>query len=450
MDCRRVAALLLAALLPAVAAAAPPPVLPPLPFFAARDPLPEELLDDKLEGRYFTGFPAIGYDAATKFNYGVALQLYDDGPADSPFFRYTPYRRKLDILAVTSTGGFSQVTADYDRPYVADTPWRLSLHAEIINDKLHKYFGVGEAGRGPLTYPGSDLAYGTYDDYRKALEQVVDGQTWSRYDVYQRASYGGYVNLEYNLLGGRLRPLLGLEVRHVRVEDYTGQYEDNGVQNETRLRQDFLAGAIRGFDGGWDNGVRFGLTWDTRDFEPDPRTGTMLQLTGRYVPTVFGSDFAYLQTAASARVYRTVIGGVRPLVVAGRFLYSAQFGSVPVYALSNVPMTDGDRAGLGGWETLRGYPDNRYIGKAAMLANGELRWMFGETTVWQQHLAFTAAPFVDVGRSFDSVADTTLQGWKLSAGAGFRLAWNLSTVLSFDLGASGEGTFFSMEIGSQF
>ena len=91
---------------PLVGAADSPPVLPPLEFFNRKVPLPEQLLDDKREGHYLTGFPALGFDDATKFNYGVALQFYDNGPKDSPFFRYTPYRRKVAIQAIDTTGGF--------------------------------------------------------------------------------------------------------------------------------------------------------------------------------------------------------------------------------------------------------------------------------------------------------------------------------------------------------
>jgi hypothetical protein len=44
--------------------------------------------------------------------------------------------------------------------------------------------------------------------------------------------------------------------------------------------------------------------------------------------------------------------------------------------------------------------------------NGELRWSFGETTLWGQHLRFMLVPFIDTGRVFDSVRDTTLKDWK--------------------------------------
>jgi outer membrane translocation and assembly module TamA len=59
-------------------------------------------------------------------------------------------------------------------------------------------------------------------------------------------------------------------------------------------------------------------------------------------------------------------------------------------------------------------------------------------------------PFVDTGRVFNSVSDTTFSDWKLDGGIGFRLAWNLSTIISFDYGRSSEGSLFYMEVGHQF
>jgi hemolysin activation/secretion protein len=99
---------------------------------------------------------------------------------------------------------------------------------------------------------------------------------------------------------------------------------------------------------------------------------------------------------------------------------------------------------------LRGFSTERFVGDAAAYANAELRWSFAESMFWGQHLRFMLVPFADTGRVFDSVGDTTLKDWKLNAGVGFRLAWNLSTVVSFDYAKSGEGNLFHMQLGHQF
>lgn len=42
---------------------------------------------------------------------------------------------------------------------------------------------------------------------------------------------------------------------------------------QTKLKADNETGEIHGFRGGWDNSVRLGLAYDTRDLEPNPRSG---------------------------------------------------------------------------------------------------------------------------------------------------------------------------------
>jgi len=130
--------------------------------------------------------------------------------------------------------------------------------------------------------------------------------------------------------------------------------------------------------------------------------------------------------------------------------YVMQLGDVPFYSASNIPFTDGDANGLGGHTTLRGFVTDRFVGDAAAYGNVELRWSFAERMLWGQHLRFMLVPFMDTGRVFDSVGDTTLKDWKFDGGIGFRMAWNLSTVVSFDYARSGEGTMFYMELGHQF
>ena len=66
-----------------------PPVLPPPEFMANKTPQPDLLLKDKRKGSYFTGFPAIGWDPESGFNYGASVQWFDNGPADSPFLTST-------------------------------------------------------------------------------------------------------------------------------------------------------------------------------------------------------------------------------------------------------------------------------------------------------------------------------------------------------------------------
>jgi outer membrane protein assembly factor BamA len=425
-------------------------VLPPPDFLANKSPLPDTLLKDKRVDRYVTGFPAIGWDPETEFNYGAAVQWFDNGPADSPFFRYTPYRRRVAVAAAGSTGGSSRALIGYDQPYIGDSPWRVRAAAAYNQNKFENYFGLGESTLGPLTYPGSTKEYSNFDDYNHDLERNVGGETWARYNEYRKKLFGGVVTVERDFWGGWLRPQIGLQITHVNVADYTGDNIDGAIMQPTRLFTDQQAGQIIGFDGGWDNALKVGLTFDSRDFEPDPSSGVMLQVVGRISSKVLGSAFDYQQVTFSGRGFHNLLGDSGRLILAGRLTYVMQFGDVPFYSAPNIPFTDGDANGLGGHATLPGFVSDRFVGDAAMFANGELRWSFAEATVWKQHLRFMLVPFVDAGSVFNSVGDTSFQDWKFDGGLGLRLSWNLATVISFDYARSGEGGLFYMEIGHQF
>ena len=102
---------------------------------------------------------------------------------------------------------------------------------------------------------------------------------------------------------------------------------------------------------------------------------------------------------------------------------------------------------LCGVDSLRGFQNNRFVGNNVAVANAEVRWFFAKSTLWNQNLAYGSTAFVDSGSVFDSVGDTSFKHWKVSGGIGFLLSWNVSTVVSFDLGKSGEGNLFYMGLG---
>lgn len=425
--------------------------LPPPAFVAAKNPMPGQLLKDKKENWYVTGIPQIGLDPEEGFGVGAELQIYDNGPADSPFFRYAPYRRRIVAGAVVTTGGAENFYVGYDQPYVNDTPWRIRAYAGWFGNKYADYFGTGTQTLQPLSYPGSTQTYPKFNDYQNALDQVVNGETWKEYNHYQLQESLASFNVEYDLFGGRLRPLAGVEFSYLHFKDYTGNIIDGAVMQETKLRADASSGSIRGLDGGFDNNLRLGLSYDTRDYEPNPTSGILAQAMVTGSTTAIGSGFNYGTASFNFSHFTSLMPSVTPLVFAGNYIYADRFGDVPFYAENRLSLpSDELKTGLGGWKTLRGYHRNRFVGEVTALATWELRWSFAEISVWKQHLRLMAAAFSDTGRVFDNVGGTTLRGWKFDGGGGLRLAWNVATVISIEYGISQEGGLLYMELGHQF
>jgi len=417
-----------------------------------KPPIPELLLTDKRESTYFTGLPLIGVTPESGVIYGATIQWYDNGPRDSPFFSYAAYRKKLSATVDLSTKGRQEYILEYDQPYIADTPWRVRAYGAYLVYEFEDYFGVGEATLDRLSFPGTPgVTYKRANDYFDALKENRGGQNWAWYNYYDRRQIAFAVNVERDYFGGLLRPLVGLQISHVDVRDYTGREVEGAINQETKLREDFQNGKIQGFDGGWLNLLRVGLTYDSRDYEPDPTSGILAQalLEGTTQWLGAGSDFGHLTVGLQG--YYRLFPNLTRLVLAGNAVYSAHFGDTPFYALPSLAVPGNERKeGLGGWRTLRGYYGNRFVADVAMQGSLELRWSLFDFEVWNQHFKPMLVPFVDAGRVFDKIDRFSLKDWKVAGGVGLRVAWNLATIVSFEYGISGEGNLFYMEIGHQF
>ena len=453
----RLSSLVLLAWSVAMASAAQPetpaPVVPPPPeIMRNKPPIPELLLKDKREGAYITGLPLIGVTPESGVIYGGTIQWYDNGSKDSPFFAYAPYQKKINAIIDLGTEGRQEYILEYDQPYIADTPWRVRASGAYLVYEFEDYFGVGEETLRKLRFPGAPgVTYTRADDYFDALKDNRGGRNWARYNYYDRRQIAFAVNVERDTLGGLLRPLVGFQVSHVDVRDYTGADVEGGINQETKLREDFRNGKILGFDGGWLNLLRVGLTYDSRDYEPDPTSGivaqALLEGTTRWLGA--GSNFGHATVGFQG--YHRLLPDLTRLVLAGNLLYSAHFGDTPFFALPSLAIPGSERkGGLGGWRTLRGYYGNRFVADVAMQGTLELRWSPLDFTVLRQHIKPILVPFADVGRVFDKVDRFSLDHWKATGGVALRVAWNLATIISFEYGIGSEGGLFYMEIGHQF
>jgi len=415
-------------------------------FISARQEIPADLFNQKREGTYWIGFPIIGYDPDTRLNIGGTIQVFENGPKDSPFFRYNAYERKTGIAAAYATGGAAQVRLSFDALNLNGSPWHIHGNARYVQNDFDNYFGVGPASLAPLSFPGSDQTFNRYRDFLDAINQIRDGKTYRFYDNYKQQQIFADFSIERDTLGGVLRPMAGVQVAYYDIGDYSGQTHDGAVVQTTHLRSDYNAGRITGFNGGWDNSIRLGLTYDTRDFAPNPSNGLFVQAMGRTALKAIGSSEDYAQFKLEARGFYSPFPGTR-LVLAGRLGYLAQTSNTPFYILSQAPEVDTTSTWLGGFDSLRGFQNNRFVGNNVAAASGAVRWFFAKSTLWNQNLAYGATAFVDSGSVFNSVGDTSFKNWKVSGGVGFLLSWNVSTVVNFDFGASGEGKLFYMGLG---
>lgn len=450
------------------AGAAPPsqagwklPPLVPRPGFISRRPLiPDFLLKDKREGHFITGAPGISWDQQAGLTMALVGFLFDNGRKDDPFFRTAPYRQQIAVKLLGSLSGLQEYTVALDQPNLFDSPYRLRAALGYEVNPLNNYFGIGSASMQDLHFPGAPgRVFHTYNGYQDALRREVNGRAYTKYDLYESNQTTFGVTVERDLFGGIFRPLVGLRLRYTTIGDVTGHRIDaedasghslRATEQPTRMHTDCVAGVITGCHGGFENLVTLGLSFDTLDFEPDPYNGLLAQVVAEFSGKALGSDFEYERVTFSTSAYRAVFPNLARLVLAGRGLYSMQFGNVPFFGLPTLAFNTGDHSGLGGFHTMRGFVDERFVGESAVLANAELRWsLFDGGYVFGQHLRPMLAPFVDAGRVFDGT-QLRFDGWRADGGIGFRLIWNLVTAVSFDYGLSSEGQLFFMNLGYAF
>ena len=221
---------------PAAKPEEPPALRVPAPpdFMRNKPRIPDLVLKDKKEHWYFTGIPLVGVDPDSGFNYGASVQWYDDGPKDSPFFYYAPYRKRVAVSALRTTEGTQEYYVEYDQPYIADSPWRVRAFGGYLGNKFQDYFGVGQRTLERLSFPGNPgTTYRRANDYFDALKENPDGKTWARFNFYDKRQILFKADLERDYLGGLLRPLVGLQVSHLQAVDYTGVEVKGAINQET-------------------------------------------------------------------------------------------------------------------------------------------------------------------------------------------------------------------------
>jgi len=437
--CRSAAAPALAAARPA----SPSRFAADVPRFASN----KRPVGEHVEGNHIEALPAVGYNPNVGLLLGALGYYAMDGSKNDPLFSVTPYRHRFFAQALHSTLGYRQYMLAYDGIYLGDSPYRLRAGLLYERNINANYFGVGERSMGPLEFQGH--VHRSFAEQTAAASMLQGGFASPLYNHYAYTRPSGTATLERGVLGGLVRLELGAIVQHLSISRYDGTSTTGrdaagndvpAIHGPTKLGLDCRDETVRGSSGGWNDLLKAGVAFDTRDFEPAPRRGVFADAVAEWSSRGFGSSYEYVRFSTTARVYWSPVPEVTDLVLASRFTYSMQTANAPFFAQGTLGGTERDIEGaLGGDATLRGYRNNRFSGAVMALANAELRWTFWKFRLRKQHLELMLAPLLDVGRVFDKV-ELSLSSWRAAYGGGFRVAWNRSTIVRFDFATSREDT----------
>lgn len=442
-------AIALLALLYAVCLAAP----------ARADQLTPEDLARKKEGGYVTGLPLVTYSTDIGLGGGARAYYYWNGTRDDPRFAQSAYLHRIFLQAFASTRGLQFHWLDYDAPRLLGSPYRVRAQLIFERNINSNYFGLGDDALEPLHFPGASRTFDSYSSYTDAQRRVVEGVAYTKYDQYERIRPVFTASVERLLLQDRVRLLAGYGFAYAAIRDYTGKNVDavddagrdvSAPSAPTRLRADCDAGRVVGCDGGRTGFLRLGISYDTRDFEPDPNSGVFADLALDAATVALGSEFDYLRLLGTVRGYWSPAPHVTDLVLAGRGLLQVQTKDAPFFFQDVLTTTEDSRDGLGGHRTLRGYRQDRFVGRTMAALTGEVRWTFTRFRLAGQHFALIAVPFLDAGRSFDDAGALTAKDWQLSYGGALRISWNLATIVTVDYGRSDEDAGLYINFGHMF
>ena len=341
--------------------------------------------------------PALGYNSDFGLMGGGIMSRYHYKDGIKPFNSY------LIVNAVASTRGLFSGSILFDKPGIMTGNERLTTEFYISRFLNDQFYGVGTyMDLNPSIADDQEFYY--YESFSFGIESILrhsmnNARSGKTSDVYLLAQvdYHNPVNIEANSFISQMSPL-GLE--------YSGTVS-----------------------------IGTGYIFDSRDSEFDPRRGIYGKAGVRLIKDYTRTTDIFPLVESEFRTYYSFYL-IRDITFANRITFEhltgeAPFGKYPV---------------IGGEETMRGYPENRFIDENALLLNSELRtWLF-EFPTYEVKIGGTL--FFDISRTFsnDTALQEVFEDLKYTYGLGGTSSFfNENFIFRADLGfsKSGYGLYFT-------
>ena len=308
--------------------------------------------------------------------------------------RPEPNFGRVALDAGASTQGSYLVVADAQAPAYWEG-WRLGLTLSLGRANRLGYYGLGNDT--PYDRDSTKLAGHSYF-YRMSRKTSAARLTVQRRIV------------------GPLRVLVGGSLSHTayRVLPGVSLYQRDSVGPFT------------------DAVARAGIVFDSRDLEADPHRGI-------FAEALVGRGRGYTRTTATVRAY---VHPLDRLILAARVAGEKMTGAPPLEAQQIMETSEGPVLALGGYRSLRGYYDSRFVGPGKLVGGVEARY----GVLWAPRLLeVKLIAFYDAGRVFGPGEEVRLtrQGLHSAWGGGVAAALMRNTVATFVWGKGSERGVFS-------
>jgi outer membrane protein assembly factor BamA len=314
--------------------------------------------------------------------------------------RPEPNLGRVALDAGASTQGSYALIFDAQAPAYWDG-WRLGLTVSLTRANRLGYFGQGNAtGYDPDSTNGRSYFYRV-----------------------SRRTRGARLTVQRRIVGP-LRVLVGGTFEHTDFRELPG---------ESMFQRDRIAGVIRPEDVPFSDAVaRAGIVFDSRDLEVDPHRGV-------FAEALVSSGRGYTRTTAALRAYAHPL---QRLILAARVAGEKMTGTPPIGAQLTMETSEGPIVAVGGYRSLRGYYDGRFVGPGKLIGGLEARYGLK----WSPRLVeVKLVAFYDAGRVFGpgEPVRLTRQGLHSALGGGVAVALLRNTLLTFFGGKGTDGAQFA-------
>ena len=337
--------------------------------------MPVVLLKEQNEYIYGIFAPSVIYNGQT----GVNLTLR--------YLGYPTLDKNYRIFVNHAVGVDQEYTAEYWDHKFMDGKFRLFARATYFEDSQYRFFGLAETSR------------------------EEDETNYANCELSPQFMLGYY--LPHNLVLSYGEKLRWVTTRHGRV-------------NRLPYIKDNFS-TLDGINGGGVLDRRLTLTYDTRDDEVFPSSGSFANLYEE-IGHSFSHNRVFTKTGLDARTYISLDDK--------RFITVLK-GAIEVTGGRKVPFFE--RSTIGGENTLRGFGGYRFTDDGFILINIEERIRLFRLHIYGVWSDWELAPFVDVGRVYSSFRKDFLRHYQVNPGVGIRAIVQPNVVGRVDLGYGKEG-----------
>jgi outer membrane protein assembly factor BamA len=316
--------------------------------------------------------------------------------------RPEPNLAAVNLDAGASTHGSYSVVVDAQAPAWWDG-WRAGLTLAAVRANRLGYYGLGNDTR----FSNDSVAIAGAYFYKVSRTTLVARATAQRRVV------------------GPLRVLAGASLSRTDFRALPGP---------SVFRKDLASGAVDPASIPFtDRAIRVGIVLDTRDNEIDPHRGVI-------AGALFASGTGYTRTTADARVH---VHPLERLILAGRVAAEGTGGTPPLAAQQLMESSERPFVAVGGYRSLRGYYDGRFVAGGKLLGGLEARYAL----LWAPSLVeLKLVAFYDAGRVFGPGEAVRLTTTGLHGAGGGELALrflrNSLVVVGYGHGSEGGQLLF--------